>query len=196
MLQQDQEIKPVPKTKPVAQKPVDATPDKPKQATEPVKVKVDSSAIHKISLKINQQHEKPETSAAEGTKEPAGTTSDSYSVGQFTAAWNKLAASYKNDSLALSLAMTSHKPVINETGTVIIKIDNVIQADLIREKKAEILGALRHTLRNYQINIETRVVTKKKEEKAYLPTEKLQKLIKKNPAVEKLQKILGLDLEY
>ncbi len=196
MLHQDQAVKSVQKEKPTAQKPVAFNPNQPKQATEPAKVTVDSNAIHKISLKINQQQDKAESSKPDKSAEPANLPSESYSIEQFTVAWNKLAAFYKKSSLALSLAMTSHKPAINQSGKVIIKIDNVIQADLIREKRPEILGAIRQVLKNYQINIETHVVTKKKAEKAYLPTEKLQNLIKKNPAVEKLQKMLGLDLEY
>ena len=110
--------------------------------------------------------------------------------------WNKLAALHKDKSLALFIAMTSHKPVITQTGNAKLTVDNAIQADLIRERKSELLSVIRKALNNYRIDIETRIATKKRSEKAYLPTQKLEKLIKKNPAIESLQKKLGMDLEY
>ncbi len=124
------------------------------------------------------------------------TPSENFTREQFIAAWSKISASFKDNSLALFLAMTRHKPAITQSGNVKLTVDNAIQADLIQERKPEILSALRESLKNYQINIETRIATKQRSDKAYLPTEKLQKLIQKNPNIEKLQKTLGLDLEY
>ncbi len=157
---------------------------------------MDTGALHQISLKINQNKEKPGPESQSSTAALSDMPSEEYSHEQFATVWRKLAVSYKNDSLALFLAMTRHKPVLTQTGGVLLTIDNAIQADLIQEKKPEILSVLRKALRNYKIDIETQIISKKKTEKAYLPTEKLQKLIKKNPVVEKLQKTLGLDLEY
>jgi len=157
---------------------------------------VDSGAIHKISLKINQTKEKHDPAVKGETESPADFPSENFSREQFIAAWNNIADSFKDNSLALYLAMTRHKPAINQSGNVKLTVDNAIQTDLIQEKKPEILSTLRRALKNYQINIETRIATKKRADKAYLPTEKLQKLIQKNPNVEKLQKTLGLDLEY
>lgn len=169
---------------------------KPDQTPPPATSKVDSGALHKISLKINQTKEKPDPANKRETLRPSDNPSENFSREQFNAAWSKIAESYKDNSLALFLAMTRYKPAITQSGSVKLTVDNAIQADLVQEKKPEILSALRQALKNYQIDIETRIATKKRADKAYLPTEKLQKLIQKNPMVEKLQKTLGLDLEY
>jgi DNA polymerase III subunit gamma/tau len=92
--------------------------------------------------------------------------------------------------------MTKNKPVIKKDHVVELVADNVIQADLVNEKKPELLSKLRKALRNYSIDIQTRINKSIKAEKAYLPTEKLEMLVKKNPAVEKLMKTFNLDLDY
>lgn len=167
-----------------------------KQTKVSAKTKVDTGAIHKISLKINSKKEKQVQEIQTDAHDLASLPAENFSSDQFVFEWKKLASTYKETSLALYMAMTSHKPVITQDGNIQLTLENAIQSDLIQEKKPEILSVIRQKLKNFQINIETRIATKKRTEKAYLPTEKLQKLIKKNPTVEKLQKSLGLDLEY
>ncbi len=196
VLRQEQISKPVSTSQAPIPKQAVSKPTKTNQQKDPAKTKMDTGALHQISLKINQNKEKPGPETQDNITALSDIPSEEYSHEQFTTVWEKLATSYKDNSLALFLAMTRHKPVLTQTGSVMLTIDNAIQADMIQEKKPEILSVLRKALRNYKIDIETRIISKKKTEKAYLPTEKLQKLIKKNPAIEKLQKSLGLDLEY
>lgn len=110
--------------------------------------------------------------------------------------WNKLAESYKADSLGMFLAMTKNKPELQKENIIIVLTDNAIQADIVNEKKPELLSKLRKELRNYTIDIQTKINKSIKADKAYLPAEKLEKLIEKNPAIEKLRSAFKLDLDY
>jgi DNA polymerase III subunit gamma/tau len=121
---------------------------------------------------------------------------DSISLNSFLATWENLAATFMEDSQSLYVAMTNFEPVISPTGMIKVKVDNAIQENLIHERKAELLGFLRKELNNYAIQLETSIVENQRQQKAYLPKEKLEKLIEKNPDVEKLRKDLDLDLIY
>ena len=94
------------------------------------------------------------------------------------------------------MAMTKNKPVRAKDELIEVFTDNAIQLDLVREKKPEILRVLHAELNNFNIDIIPKIKASRKKDIAYLPAEKLQKLIKKNPAVEKLKNTFGLDLDY
>jgi DNA polymerase III subunit gamma/tau len=153
-------------------------------------------SIDKISLKINQTRDDVLEKKPDEAIEQANLPNDAFSYESFLEVWDELAKPYKADSLGLFLAMTKNKPVIKKDHVVELVADNVIQADLVNEKKPELLSKLRKALRNYSIDIQTRINKSIKAEKAYLPTEKLEMLVKKNPAVEKLMKTFNLDLDY
>ncbi len=94
------------------------------------------------------------------------------------------------------MAMTKNNPVRAKDEIIEIYADNAIQLDLVREKKPEILRVLHAELNNFNIDIIPKIKASRKKDIAYLPAEKLQKLIKKNPAVEKLKNTFDLDLDY
>ncbi len=148
-----------------------------------------------FSLKIHDapQEETEEEEAPEFTEDQP---EDSISINSFLAAWKTLAATFMEDSQSLYVAMTNFEPAITPTGMIKVRVDNAIQENLIHERKAELLGYLRKELNNYAIQLETSIAETQRQQKAYLPKEKLDKFIKKNPDVEKLRKDLDLDLIY
>ncbi len=170
---------------------------KAKPAPEPSKATRPSSPVSKISLKINGQDDKKQepgknkeiTSLADAPK-------TAFTENELISTWNKLALSYKEESLGLFMAMTTQKPRLLNDFTIVVSLENAIQEDLVREKQSELLGQLHKTLNNYSIRILTKVSNKTSKQKAYLPKEKLQAIIKKNPEVSRLQKDLGMDLDY
>lgn len=157
----------------------------------------EKSTVRKIGIKIKD--EKKDTGAS-GTKMADNSSKelprDEFSHDAFLGCWNVLAASYKEESLALFMAMTKQKPRLQDNFRVLVEVDNAIQADLIREKMPDLLGYLHRELNNHFIRIETGIQKEKARQKAYLPKEKLQELIKKNPHIRDLKDSLGLDLEY
>ncbi len=155
----------------------------------------EKSPLKKISLRINEQKSAPEQDPAhEHSTAPLPGKAFPYEA--FLSSWKKIALTYKTDSLGLFLAMTKNKPVTVRDGLFQITVDNAIQADLVQEKKAEIISRLRKDLGNYSIDFTTTISKKKKADKAYLPKEKLDRIIEKNKAVEQLKNLFGLELDY
>ncbi|MBW6499185.1 MAG: DNA polymerase III subunit gamma/tau [Bacteroidales bacterium] len=148
-----------------------------------------------FSLKIHDapQEETEDEELPEFTEDQP---QDSISINSFLTAWKTLAETFTEDSQSLYVAMTNYEPSITPSGMIRVKVDNAIQENLIYERKAELLGYLRKELNNYAIQLETSIAETQRQQKAYLPKEKLDKFIEKNPDVEKLRKDLDLDLIY
>jgi DNA polymerase III subunit gamma/tau len=71
-----------------------------------------------------------------------------------------------------------------------------VQKDHIIEQKPQMLSFIRKSLNNYALNFTVVIKENKKVQKAYLPAEKFQKMMEKNPDIEKLKNDLDLDLIY
>ncbi len=151
------------------------------------------------SIKINKpqpeddekkKHELTETLSTEDRPE------ESFSVDSLLSIWDKLKDRYKESSVTVFTAINTHKPRISSENVIEITVDNVIQKESIFEQKPGILSFLRKNLNNYAINLEVKVTDTPKVHKAYLPADKFQKMVEKNPDVEKLKNDLDLDLIY
>lgn len=182
-------------------KAVTASPDRipskeEKTSITPQTTRGDSSPINKISLKINAQQGKDKKGGHHREESAGEKPTAAFAYNDFLNCWNRLASSYKEESLALFMAMTKEKPRLLKDNRIMVGIDNAIQQDLILEKMPELLSALHTELKNYSIRIETEIQNARAKQKAYLPKEKLQELIKKNPDVKRLKDELGLDLDY
>ena len=176
--QREEEEPPVPSRPTIEEKPAP-----PRQSYRP------------LSLKI---HDKPEPEEEEEEPEEIveDRPQDSISINQFLDAWKTLSNTFKEDSQSLYVAMTNYEPSISQAGMIKVKVDNAIQENLIHERKAELLGYLRKALNNYAIQMETSIMENQQQQRAYLPKEKLEKFIEKNPEIERLRKDLDLDLIY
>ncbi len=121
---------------------------------------------------------------------------DHFSESDLLDLWEKLKENYKSSSPTIFSALNIHLPVIIDDFTIEIGVDNLIQKDQIVEQKPQILSFLRQNLNNYAINFIISIKEGKKTQKAYLPAEKFQKMMIKNPDIEKLKNDLDLDLIY
>ncbi len=80
--------------------------------------------------------------------------------------------------------------------TVNIQLDNHIQADLFTSLLPDMLGYLRPTLSNWQLQIEHEVVMVETKKMLYSPQDKYNHLADKNPALHQLRQALGLEVDY
>lgn len=153
-----------------------------------------------FSIKINP------TSSDEDEKKKEQLTSldeeeerpeDQFSQADLTALWEKLKDQYRNTSPGIFTALNIYPPVMVDEITIEVGVDNLVQKDSFFEQRPQILSFIRKQLNNYAINFTVVVKeTTRKVQKAYLPIEKYQKMIEKNPDVEKLKNDLDLDLLY
>ncbi|MFW5663580.1 MAG: DNA polymerase III subunit gamma/tau [bacterium] len=151
-----------------------------------------------FSIKINQSSQEEEkkkdqlTPSAEEENRPE----ENFSENDLRDVWDKLKENYKNTSQSIFTALNTHPPVILDKATLEIGVDNLVQQDNIIEQKPQILSFLRKSLNNYAVNFQVKIKENKKVQKAYLPAEKFQKMVEKNPDVERLKNDLDLDLIY
>ena len=144
-----------------------------------------------ISISSPVADEKPKEETPEDlSKKPA----DEFTTEQFKSLWDSYIKSVEHDKNFYA-TLTKHKLEIN--GNVItLPVDNKVQADLIKDRKTELLGILREKLNNYQIQLETKVMEVTSNDKPYTSHDKYDKMVEKNPALKKLKDQLSLEIDY
>ena len=122
--------------------------------------------------------------------------SENFTQEQFEIEWNKFTESIAKESPSLYSTFKKRKPLLGANFMITIIIDNASQNDEINVIKAQILDFLRNQLNNYQIQLETKLADKKDEEKVYSPTDKFNKMVEINPALNQLKNQLNLEIDY
>ncbi|MEX6625654.1 DNA polymerase III subunit gamma/tau [Tenacibaculum salmonis] len=95
---------------------------------------------------------------------------------------------------SIASVLVSSEPVLGKDYTITFSIPNDLMQVQLERIKSKLTHFLREKLKNYGIKII--IVVNKVEEKkfAYTPQEKYAKLKEKNPLIEKLKSVFGLDL--
>jgi len=164
-------------------------------ATPPALATAPKSFSIKINKPLEDEDEKKKDqliSAGEEEERPE----DRFSEDDLIEVWVKLKENYRNTSASIFTALNTHPPVILDDFTLEIGVDNMVQKDHIIEQKPQMLSFIRKSLNNYALNFTVVIKENKKVQKAYLPAEKYQKMLDKNPDLEKLKNDLDLDLIY
>ncbi len=89
--------------------------------------------------------------------------------------------------------MLSH-PVLKGESTVHVRLENSFQQEKINDVKPELMPYLRAKLKNDSITVEVSVSASLESTKAFTPKEKLEQMMKSNPALVKLVKTLDLQM--
>jgi DNA polymerase-3 subunit gamma/tau len=95
-----------------------------------------------------------------------------------------------------SLLATLHKrrPRLEDGLTVVLDVDNEVQAADLRDERQALLDFLRRRLDNGLLQIRTNVPSPgERKDEAYTPAEKFRKMAERNPALDKLKKEFDLD---
>ncbi len=184
--------------KPASQPTAAAT--KPSQpAPPPAPSKPGSVGSTSFSIKMNkplQEEEKKKDPLSQESDPGDERPEDSFSEHDLEELWDKLKSQYQHTSASIYTALNTHPPVLADDYIIEIGVDNLVQKDQIMEQKPQILSFLRKTLNNYAVNFTVVIKENKKVQKAYLPAEKYQKMLEKNPNLDKLKNDLDLDLIY
>jgi len=80
--------------------------------------------------------------------------------------------------------------------TIILKLLNPIQVDILNDFKDELMEYLRNELKNDHLSIKTEVIQLSDKKMLYTTKEKLDFLIEKNPELKNLKDKLGLDTDF
>lgn len=111
--------------------------------------------------------------------------------------WAKFAEQRKMMGKESEFMVLNQEINLDEDGvTIPLKLTNVLQEDLLNNIRPDLVQYLRKILHNHRINVVAKLVREEKQRKLYTPTEKLNYLIEKYPALRELKDRLGLDPDF
>ena len=71
-----------------------------------------------------------------------------------------------------------------------------LQEDLLHTEKVELLNFLRSELKNFGIDLQTKLLEQIQKKRLYTSNEKYLHMLEKNPNLEEFRKRFNLDLDY
>jgi hypothetical protein len=114
----------------------------------------------------------------------------SFTKEQFNEKWNLFLADMDNPNLKAALVSV---PEFTPDNRFVIKLENTIQEESIKNIKPGLVSFLRRELKNSSIQITTRIEEKKGEPIVYSDNEKYQAMADQNPDLQILRKKFNLD---
>jgi DNA polymerase-3 subunit gamma/tau len=127
-----------------------------------------------------------------------GEDKEDFSTDDFLKHWNDYAAKIKTEggNMGLFTVFTANAPVMLEPYRFEVVVGNKSQETLFRDEKPNILNYLRTKLKNFDLEVHTRIDEVKAAKKPYTTTEKFQHMASKNPQLAELKRRFNLDLDY
>lgn len=92
-------------------------------------------------------------------------------------------------------ATLNQQPSLADHHTLLLKIDNRVQEELIRNNKPQLVSWLRKELRNVNIDLVTEITIEPARRIIYTDDEKLEEMIRKNPELSLLKERFQLDFD-
>lgn len=89
----------------------------------------------------------------------------------------------------------SREPILNDDGTILLRIENHVQDDLIKSIKPQLVSWLRRELKNSSIDLVTELTEHQSQKIAYTDGEKFEEMLQKNPDLAYMKQRFNLDFE-
>jgi DNA polymerase-3 subunit gamma/tau len=183
--------------------PVPAPPQKetePVQAEKPKAAFVPNSHTPSTSIKIPSLKDLGATVAAAVEEDDPyikGDAAEDFTIDDFLKHWIDYAAKIKQDgNMGLFTVFTANAPVMLEPYKFEVIVGNKAQETQFRDEKPGILNYLRTNLRNFSIEVNTRIDEIKASKKPYTTSEKFQHMASKNPQLAELKRRFNLETDY
>ena len=92
-------------------------------------------------------------------------------------------------------ASLNRQPMWTPDGKLVLKIDNLVQEELIRDEKPRLVAWLKRELRNGSLELNTVMVSEPARKMIYTDGEKLEEMVRKNPTLALLKQKFNLDFD-
>jgi DNA polymerase-3 subunit gamma/tau len=189
---------PIAYTKPIPEQPKKEA--EPVQAEKPKPAFVPNSNTPSTSIKIPSLKDLGTTATAaleEDDPYIKGDATDDFTMDDFLKHWSDYAAKIKQDgNMSLFTVFTANAPVMLEPYKFEVIVGNKSQETQFRDEKPGILNYLRTNLRNFSIEVNTRIDEIKTSKKPYTTSEKFQHMASKNPQLAELKRRFNLETDY
>ena len=125
-----------------------------------------------------------------------GDAQEDFTMDSFLKYWSEYAARLKAErNMSLFTIFTANAPEMLEPYRFEVVVGNKSQENMFREEKPSLMNYLRVGLKNFSIEVNTRVDEIKASKKPYTTTEKYQHMASKNPQLVELRRRFNLDLD-
>ncbi|RVU00103.1 DNA polymerase III subunit gamma/tau [Mucilaginibacter limnophilus] len=124
-----------------------------------------------------------------------GTDKESFTTEQFLDLWNQYAAKAKEEGKATLSTIFAGKPVMMNPVLYEVVVETKVQETAFRDEKPFLLNFLRSSLKNFDLEIITRIEEIKANRKPYGAKEIFKHMAVKNPQIIDLKNRLNLELE-
>jgi len=121
------------------------------------------------------------------------TRNDTFTENQLYLKWAELLDTL-NDHPNLKSTL-NRKPVLKDNCTLLLKINNLVQDELIKNNKPQLVAWLRRELKNSSIDILTEVDQEPAKRIIYTDEEKLEEMVRKNAGLALLKQLFHLDFD-
>ena len=118
-----------------------------------------------------------------------------FSYGDFKHYWDEAIAQIaaKNQA-SINVMIANLQPELKENTAIHLQFNNKIQLELFQSEKPFIAGFLREKLQNYNIDFVIEMNTIELDSTPYTNAEKFKSMTTKNPNLQVLRDVLGLDI--
>ena len=138
------------------------------------------------------------SSAGEDNDEPkyiSGDDREVFTLPQLLVYWNEYSESAKTSGkINIYTLMSGADPQIEETETIIVKVEHKLQESLLQEEMVDLMNFLRPRLKNFNVSIRTIQMAREVVNRLYTSTEKYQYLVEKNPKLDEFRRKFNLDV--
>ncbi|WP_276358929.1 DNA polymerase III subunit gamma/tau [Daejeonella sp. H1SJ63] len=111
--------------------------------------------------------------------------------------WNMYAEKTKKEGkINIFTILTANPPALLDNYQIEVVIENKIQDNLLNSERVDLLNYLRVELKNFSIDLKTKLIEQTVKRKLYTSTEKYQHMVQKNPNLEEFKRRFNLDLDY
>ncbi|MGZ3813800.1 MAG: DNA polymerase III subunit gamma/tau [Mucilaginibacter sp.] len=125
-----------------------------------------------------------------------GDAKEDFTMDSFLKYWSDYAAKLKADrNMSLFTIFTANAPEMIEPYRFEVVVGNKSQENMFREEKPSLMNYLRVGLKNFSIEVNTKVDEIKASKRPYTNTEKYQYMASKNPQLAELRRRFNLDLD-
>ncbi len=136
--------------------------------------------------------------AGDDDKEPKYITGDAkevFNTAQFLDCWNAYSDKVKEEGkINVYTLLSTSEPLLQDDDVILVHVEHKLQEGLLQDEMIELLNYIRPRLKNFNISIKTKQVTRAVVNRLYTSAEKYQYLVEKNPKLEELRKKFNLDI--
>ncbi len=176
--------------------PTDQIPTTDPQSQNPITLQIPSMGKLRSTATIGKPIVQATQQDVSQVQEPVVQQNKDFTIHKLQPIWDNLIKDLEKKRRFSEYVILNRKFTLNGT-TIHLEVDNEIQTDLLTTTlRTEVLNFLRRELQNSTIHLEVVVAEQENTTLIYTQADKFKFLAEKNPALNELRSVLGLDYDY